>query len=68
MPLWANTTRMEATSGPSSLVAQATTSLTLQPSTLRTTSTTGIDILTFYTFNGGASPVWYGFASGLAMA
>tara|TARA_B100000470_G_scaffold165944_1_gene130566 strand:+ start:170 stop:745 length:576 start_codon:yes stop_codon:yes gene_type:complete len=36
--------------------------------TLTTTATTGIDILTFYTFNGGASPVWYGFASGLAMA
>ena len=36
--------------------------------TLTTTATTGIDILTFYTFNGGASPVWYGFAAGLAMA
>jgi hypothetical protein len=36
--------------------------------TLTTTPTTGIDILTFYTFNGGASPVWYGFAAGLAMA
>jgi len=36
--------------------------------TLTTTATSGIDILTFYTFNGGASPVWYGFASGLAMA
>ena len=36
--------------------------------TLTTTATTGIDILTFYTFNGGASPVWYGFTAGLAMA
>ena len=36
--------------------------------TLTTTATTGIDILTFTTFNGGASPVWYGFAAGLAMA
>jgi len=36
--------------------------------TLTTTATSGIDILTFYTFNGGASPVWYGFAAGLAMA
>ena len=36
--------------------------------TLTTTATTGIDIITFYTFNGGASPVWYGFAAGLAMA
>jgi len=36
--------------------------------TLTTTATTGIDILTFYTFNGGASPVWYGFAAGMAMA
>ena len=36
--------------------------------TLTTTATTGIDILTFYTFNGGASPVWYGFASGADMS
>ena len=36
--------------------------------TLTTTATTGIDILTFYTFNGGASPVWYGFVAGAAMA
>jgi hypothetical protein len=36
--------------------------------TLTTTATTGIDILTFTTFNGGASPVWHGFAAGLAMA
>jgi hypothetical protein len=36
--------------------------------TLTTTATTGIDILTFYTFNGGASPVWYGFLAGAAMA
>lgn len=36
--------------------------------TLTTTATSGIDILTFYTFNGGASPVWYGFTAGLAMA
>ena len=35
--------------------------------TLTTTATTGIDILTFTTFNGGASPVWYGFASGMDM-
>ena len=32
-----------------------------------TTTASGIDIITFYTANGGASPVWYGFASGLAM-
>ena len=36
--------------------------------TLTTTATSGIDILTFYTFNGGASPVWYGFVAGAAMA
>ena len=36
--------------------------------TLTTTATSGIDILTFYTFNGGSSPVWYGFFSGEAMA
>jgi len=36
--------------------------------TLTTTATTGVDILTFYTFNGGASPVWYGFAAGLDMS
>ena len=36
--------------------------------TLTTTATTGIDILTFYTFNGGASPVWYGFVSGADMS
>jgi hypothetical protein len=36
--------------------------------TLTTTATTGIDIITFYTFNGGAAPVWYGFLSGAAMA
>ena len=36
--------------------------------TLTTTATTGIDILTFYTFNGGASPVWYGFAAGMDMS
>ena len=36
--------------------------------TLTTTATTGVDILTFYTFNGGASPVWYGFAPGMDMS
>jgi hypothetical protein len=36
--------------------------------TLTTTATTGIDILTFTTFNGGASPVWHGFLAGAAMA
>ena len=36
--------------------------------TLTTTATTGIDILTFITFNGGASPVWHGFLAGAAMA
>ena len=36
--------------------------------TLTTTATTGVDILTFYTFNGGASPVWYGFTSGQDMS
>ena len=35
---------------------------------LTTTANTGIDIITFYTFNGGASPVWYGFVAGSAMA
>lgn len=36
--------------------------------TLTTTATTGIDVLTFITFNGGSSPVWYGFVAGAAMA
>ena len=36
--------------------------------TLTTTATTGVDILTFYTFNGGGSPVWYGFLSGADMS
>ena len=36
--------------------------------TLTTTATTGIDILTFTTFNGGSSPVWHGFLAGAAMA
>ena len=36
--------------------------------TLTTTATTGVDIITFYTFNGGASPVWYGFAAGMDMS
>jgi len=36
--------------------------------TLTTTATTGIDIITFYTFNGGTSPVWYGFLSGAGMS
>jgi len=36
--------------------------------TLTTTATTGIDILTFYTFDGGASPTWYGFLSGADMS
>ena len=36
--------------------------------TLTTTATTGIDILTFYTFDGGASPTWYGFLSGAEMS
>jgi len=36
--------------------------------TLTTTATTGIDIITFTTFNGGASPVWHGFLAGAAMA
>jgi hypothetical protein len=36
--------------------------------TLTTTANTGVDILTFYTFNGGASPVWYGFAPGMDMS
>jgi len=36
--------------------------------TLTVTATSGIDILTFTTFNGGASPVWHGFSAGLAMA
>jgi len=36
--------------------------------TLTTTATSGIDILTFTTFNGGAAPVWHGFLAGAAMA
>ena len=32
--------------------------------TLTTTATTGTDILCFVTFNGGSSPVWYGFVAG----
>jgi hypothetical protein len=36
--------------------------------TLTTTATTGVDILTFYTVNGGSSPVWYGFAAGMDMS
>lgn len=36
--------------------------------TLTTTATTGIDILTFITFNGGAAPTWFGFTAGAAMA
>ena len=36
--------------------------------TLTTTATTGIDILTFYTFDGGAAPTWYGFAAGMDMS
>ena len=36
--------------------------------TLTTTATTGIDILTFYTFNGGAAPTWYGFPAGMEMS
>ena len=35
---------------------------------LTTTATTGVDVITFYTFNGGASPVWYGFLSGADMS
>jgi len=35
---------------------------------LTSTATTGVDIITFYTFNGGASPVWYGFLSGADMS
>ena len=36
--------------------------------TLTTTATTGVDILTFITFNGGSSPVWYGFTAGADMS
>lgn len=32
--------------------------------TLTTTASTGTDILCFVTFNGGSSPVWYGFIAG----
>ncbi len=32
--------------------------------TLTTTANTGTDILCFVTFNGGSSPVWYGFVAG----
>jgi hypothetical protein len=38
------------------------------PPTLTTTATTGIDILTFITFDGGAAPTWFGFIAGAAMA
>tara|TARA_Y100000758_G_scaffold301892_1_gene268666 strand:- start:807 stop:1469 length:663 start_codon:yes stop_codon:yes gene_type:complete len=38
------------------------------PPVLTTTATTGIDILTFITFNGGAAPTWFGFTAGAAMA
>ena len=36
--------------------------------TLTTTATTGGDMLTFITFDGGAAPTWYGFTAGAAMA
>ena len=36
--------------------------------TLTTTATTGVDIITFYTFDGGASATWYGFLSGADMS
>tara|TARA_B100000530_G_scaffold231825_1_gene150033 strand:+ start:1494 stop:2162 length:669 start_codon:yes stop_codon:yes gene_type:complete len=36
--------------------------------TLTTTANTGVDILTFITFNGGSSPVWYGFTAGADMS
>ena len=32
------------------------------------TGAADVDILTFTTFNGGSSPVWYGFAAGLDMS
>ena len=38
------------------------------PPVLTTTATTGVDILTFITFDGGAAPTWYGFTAGAAMA
>ena len=38
------------------------------PPVLTTTATTGIDILTFITFDGGAAPTWFGFTAGAAMA
>ena len=38
------------------------------PPVLTTTPTTGVDILTFITFDGGAAPTWYGFVAGAAMA
>ena len=38
------------------------------PPVLTTTATTGIDILTFITFDGGAAPTWFGFIAGAAMA
>ena len=36
--------------------------------TLTTTATTGVDILTFITFDGGAAPTWYGFTAGADMS
>ena len=36
--------------------------------TLTTTATTGVDILTFITFDGGSSPTWYGFVAGADMS
>jgi hypothetical protein len=31
------------------------------------TAANAVDIITFYTFNGGTTPVWYGFTAGQAM-
>ena len=36
--------------------------------TLTTTATTGVDMLTFITFDGGAAPTWYGFTAGADMS
>ena len=38
------------------------------PPVLTTTATTGVDILTFITFDGGAAPTWYGFTAGADMS
>ena len=51
-------------------VSSATTNVKWAGTTAPTISTaaSAVDIVTFVTANGGASPVWYGFVAGAAMA